>query len=177
MAAKTFNHRMRSFRILLCLLCTAVHCTFAVHGGKSFFPVFIKVLTHRLFKSPKVCKPGTNQRWNPFLYSDLDPTRKNLRKEDHMGHKYLLGIQRKIPILLNKTFSLIILFINFISGLQVVLNSIIKALIPLFHIALLVVFVVIIYAIIGVELFMGRLHMTCYDNITGNSCLCVLLLV
>ena len=95
-----------------------------------------------------------------------------------MGHKYLLGIQRKIPILLNKTFSLIIiLFINFISGLQVVLNSIIKALIPLFHIALLVVFVVIIYAIIGVELFMGRLHMTCYDNITGNSCLCVLLLV
>ena len=49
------------------------------------------------------------------------------------------------------------------------LNSIIKALIPLFHIALLVVFVVIIYAIIGVELFMGRLHKTCYDNVTGNS--------
>ena len=48
------------------------------------------------------------------------------------------------------------------------LNSIIKALIPLFHIALLVVFVVIIYAIIGVELFMGRLHKTCYDNTTGN---------
>lgn len=56
-----------------------------------------------------------------------------------------------------------------LSGLQVVLNSIIKALIPLFHIALLVVFVVIIYAIIGVELFMGRLHKTCYDNVTGNS--------
>ena len=55
------------------------------------------------------------------------------------------------------------------SGLQVVLNSIIKALIPLFHIALLVVFVVIIYAIIGVELFMGRLHKTCYDNTTGNQ--------
>jgi len=33
---------------------------------------------------------------------------------------------------------------------------------------LLVVFVVIIYAIIGVELFMGRLHKTCYDNVTGN---------
>ena len=48
------------------------------------------------------------------------------------------------------------------------LNSIIKALIPLFHIALLVVFVVIIYAIIGVELFMGRLHKTCYDNVTGR---------
>ena len=122
-------------------------------------------------------KPGTNQMWDPFLYSDLDHTRNDLRKEDHVGHKYLLGIQRKILILLNKTFSLIILFIHFISGLQVVLNSIIKALIPLFHIALLVVFVVIIYAIIGVELFMGRLHMTCYDNITGNSCLRVLLIV
>ncbi|XP_044182314.1 voltage-dependent L-type calcium channel subunit alpha-1D-like isoform X2 [Acropora millepora] len=54
-----------------------------------------------------------------------------------------------------------------VPSLQVVLNSIIKALIPLFHIALLVVFVVIIYAIIGVELFMGRLHKTCYNNITG----------
>ena len=53
------------------------------------------------------------------------------------------------------------------SGLQVVLNSIIKALIPLFHIALLVVFVVVIYAIIGVELFMGKLHSACYDNATG----------
>ncbi|KAJ7326058.1 Voltage-dependent L-type calcium channel subunit alpha-1C, partial [Desmophyllum pertusum] len=53
-----------------------------------------------------------------------------------------------------------------VPSLQIVLNSIIKALIPLFHIALLVVFVVIIYAIIGVELFMGRLHQTCYDNVT-----------
>ena len=43
-------------------------------------------------------KPGTNQTCDPFLYSDLDPTRKNLRKEDHMGYKYLLEIQRKIPI-------------------------------------------------------------------------------
>ena len=56
MAAKTFNQRMRSFRILLCLLCTAVHCTFTVHGGKSFIPVFIKVLTHRLFDNPKFGK-------------------------------------------------------------------------------------------------------------------------
>jgi len=63
------------------------------------------------------------------------------------------------------------------SGLQVVLNSIIKALIPLFHIALLVVFVVIIYAIIGVELFMGRLHKTCYDNITGNHSTCGVIIV
>lgn len=49
-----------------------------------------------------------------------------------------------------------------IIGLQVVLNSIIKAMVPLLHIALLVLFVIIIYAIIGLELFMGKMHKTCY---------------
>ena len=48
------------------------------------------------------------------------------------------------------------------------LNSIIKAMMPLFHIALLVVFVIIIYAIIGVELFMGILHQTCYNETTSK---------
>lgn len=42
------------------------------------------------------------------------------------------------------------------------LNSIMKALVPLLHIALLVLFVIIIYAIIGLELFLGRMHKTCY---------------
>ena len=41
------------------------------------------------------------------------------------------------------------------------------AMIPLFHIALLVLFVIIIYAIIGLEMFSGRLHKACFDNITG----------
>lgn len=48
------------------------------------------------------------------------------------------------------------------AGLQVVLNSIIKAMVPLLHIALLVLFVIIIYAIIGLELFMGKMHKTCF---------------
>jgi len=52
------------------------------------------------------------------------------------------------------------------SGLQVVLNSIIKAMVPLLHIALLVLFVIIIYAIIGLELFMGKMHKTCVYNHT-----------
>ena len=43
-----------------------------------------------------------------------------------------------------------------VPSLQVVLNSILKAMVPLFHIALLVVFVIIIYAIIGLELFSGK---------------------
>ncbi|XP_074594499.1 ca[2+]-channel protein alpha[[1]] subunit D isoform X2 [Brevipalpus obovatus] len=55
-----------------------------------------------------------------------------------------------------------------VPSLQVVLNSIIKAMLPLFHIALLVIFVIVIYAIIGLEMFNGALHKTCYDNVTGE---------
>ena len=54
-----------------------------------------------------------------------------------------------------------------VAGLQVVLNSIIKAMVPLLHIALLVLFVIIIYAIIGLELFIGKMHATCY--LTGGA--------
>ena len=50
-----------------------------------------------------------------------------------------------------------------------VLNSILKAMVPLLHIALLVIFVIIIYAIIGLELFSGKLHTTCYDPETGEN--------
>uniref|UniRef100_A0A8C0HYA5 Voltage-dependent L-type calcium channel subunit alpha n=1 Tax=Balaenoptera musculus TaxID=9771 RepID=A0A8C0HYA5_BALMU len=49
-----------------------------------------------------------------------------------------------------------------VPSLQVVLNSIIKAMVPLLHIALLVLFVIIIYAIIGLELFIGKMHRTCF---------------
>ncbi|XP_041860296.1 voltage-dependent L-type calcium channel subunit alpha-1D [Melanotaenia boesemani] len=54
-----------------------------------------------------------------------------------------------------------------VPSLQVVLNSIIKAMVPLLHIALLVLFVIIIYAIIGLELFIGKMHATCYMTQTG----------
>ncbi|CAG9828455.1 unnamed protein product, partial [Diabrotica balteata] len=56
-----------------------------------------------------------------------------------------------------------------VPSLQVVLNSILRAMVPLLHIALLVLFVIIIYAIIGLELFSGKMHMTCYDNTTGKQ--------
>lgn len=49
------------------------------------------------------------------------------------------------------------------------LNSIIKAMVPLLHIALLVLFVIIIYAIIGLELFMGKMHKTCVHEHIGTS--------
>ncbi|XP_062398037.1 voltage-dependent L-type calcium channel subunit alpha-1D [Sardina pilchardus] len=49
-----------------------------------------------------------------------------------------------------------------VPSLQIVLNSIMKAMVPLLHIGMLVGFVIIIYAIIGLELFLGRMHKTCY---------------
>ncbi|XP_051789747.1 voltage-dependent L-type calcium channel subunit alpha-1D-like isoform X2 [Erpetoichthys calabaricus] len=49
-----------------------------------------------------------------------------------------------------------------VPSLQIVLNSIMKAMVPLLHIALLVLFVIIIYAIIGLELFIGKMHKTCF---------------
>uniref|UniRef100_A0A8C9TQR0 Voltage-dependent L-type calcium channel subunit alpha n=1 Tax=Scleropages formosus TaxID=113540 RepID=A0A8C9TQR0_SCLFO len=56
-----------------------------------------------------------------------------------------------------------------VPSLQVVLNSIIKAMVPLLHIALLVLFVIIIYAIIGLELFMGKMHRTCFHFRDGEK--------
>ncbi|XP_071438805.1 muscle calcium channel subunit alpha-1 isoform X3 [Hetaerina americana] len=55
-----------------------------------------------------------------------------------------------------------------VPSLQVVLNSILRAMVPLLHIALLVLFVIIIYAIIGLELFSGKLHKTCFNNATDE---------
>ncbi|XP_035773797.1 muscle calcium channel subunit alpha-1-like isoform X1 [Anopheles albimanus] len=55
-----------------------------------------------------------------------------------------------------------------VPSLQVVLNSILRAMVPLLHIALLVLFVIIIYAIVGLELFSGKMHKTCFHNITGD---------
>ncbi|KAH9628916.1 hypothetical protein HF086_006285 [Spodoptera exigua] len=56
-----------------------------------------------------------------------------------------------------------------VPSLQIVLNSILKAMVPLFHIAFLVLFVIIIYAIIGLELFSGILHETCFRNGTKDE--------
>ncbi|XP_036357316.1 muscle calcium channel subunit alpha-1-like isoform X3 [Octopus sinensis] len=56
-------------------------------------------------------------------------------------------------------------------SLQVVLNSILRAMVPLLHIALLVIFVIIIYAIVGLELFSGKMHKTCFNTQTGHLAL------
>ena len=53
------------------------------------------------------------------------------------------------------------------SGLQIVINAIIMAMIPLFNIMLLVMFLIIIFAIMGLELFNGIFHKSCINAITG----------
>ena len=54
---------------------------------------------------------------------------------------------------------------NFVvcSGLQVVMSAIAKAIGPLVNIALLLLFAIIIFAIIGLEFYAGALNKTCYD--------------
>ena len=82
-----------------------------------------------------------------------------------INDKYIIYITKKFePKCLLDSKTHIFLFL----GLQVVLNAILMAMIPLLHIALLVLFVIIIYAIIGLELFSGLLHKTCWNNITSK---------
>uniref|UniRef100_G3PGW6 Voltage-dependent P/Q-type calcium channel subunit alpha-1A n=1 Tax=Gasterosteus aculeatus aculeatus TaxID=481459 RepID=G3PGW6_GASAC len=55
-----------------------------------------------------------------------------------------------------------------IPSLQVVLKSIMKAMIPLLQIGLLLFFAILMFAIIGLEFYMGKFHTTCFDNHTGK---------
>uniref|UniRef100_A0A3Q3QZC8 Voltage-dependent L-type calcium channel subunit alpha n=1 Tax=Monopterus albus TaxID=43700 RepID=A0A3Q3QZC8_MONAL len=55
-----------------------------------------------------------------------------------------------------------------VPSLQVVMNSILKAMLPLLHIALLVFLLVTIYAIMGLELFKCKMHKTCYYKTEGE---------
>uniref|UniRef100_UPI00358F1DA9 voltage-dependent N-type calcium channel subunit alpha-1B-like n=1 Tax=Myxine glutinosa TaxID=7769 RepID=UPI00358F1DA9 len=55
-----------------------------------------------------------------------------------------------------------------IPSLQVVLKSIMKAMVPLLQIGMLLFFAILMFAIIGMEFYMGRLHSACYTNDTGE---------
>ena len=64
-----------------------------------------------------------------------------------------------------------------LAGLQVVLKSILKAMAPLAQIALLVLFAIVIFAIIGLEFFSGAFHHACYRKVTGARSLSLFPLV
>ena len=54
-------------------------------------------------------------------------------------------------------------------GLQVVLKSIMKAMVPLLQIGLLLFFAILMFAIIGLEFYMGKFHKACFPNSTGEA--------
>ncbi|XP_069793639.1 probable voltage-dependent R-type calcium channel subunit alpha-1E isoform X1 [Narcine bancroftii] len=51
-----------------------------------------------------------------------------------------------------------------IPSLQIVLKSIMKAMVPLLQIGLLLFFAILMFAIIGLEFYYGKLHRTCYTD-------------
>ncbi|XP_054582795.1 voltage-dependent N-type calcium channel subunit alpha-1B isoform X2 [Eptesicus fuscus] len=53
-----------------------------------------------------------------------------------------------------------------IPSLQVVLKSIMKAMVPLLQIGLLLFFAILMFAIIGLEFYMGKFHKACFPNTT-----------
>ncbi|XP_078006052.1 LOW QUALITY PROTEIN: voltage-dependent N-type calcium channel subunit alpha-1B [Phascolarctos cinereus] len=53
-----------------------------------------------------------------------------------------------------------------IPSLQVVLKSIMKAMVPLLQIGLLLFFAIVMFAIIGLEFYMGKFHKACFPNST-----------
>uniref|UniRef100_A0A803TUU7 Voltage-dependent N-type calcium channel subunit alpha n=1 Tax=Anolis carolinensis TaxID=28377 RepID=A0A803TUU7_ANOCA len=57
-----------------------------------------------------------------------------------------------------------------IPSLQVVLKSIMKAMVPLLQIGLLLFFAIVMFAIIGLEFYMGKFHKACFSNETDFPC-------
>uniref|UniRef100_A0A671YXA5 Voltage-dependent N-type calcium channel subunit alpha n=1 Tax=Sparus aurata TaxID=8175 RepID=A0A671YXA5_SPAAU len=55
-----------------------------------------------------------------------------------------------------------------IPSLQVVLKSIMKAMVPLLQIGLLLFFAILMFAIIGLDFYMGKFHRTCFRIDTGE---------
>ena len=54
--------------------------------------------------------------------------------------------------------------VHLVSGLQVVLKSIMKAMVPLLQIAVLLIFFIVVCSIVGLDFYMGKFHMTCYRD-------------
>lgn len=67
-----------------------------------------------------------------------------------------------------RLFLLFFLFPFSFLGLQVVMKSIVRAMVPLLQILLLVLFCILIYAIIGLEFLKDKFHTTCFNNGTGE---------
>lgn len=73
-----------------------------------------------------------------------------------------------LPVQVKGRLFLLFLFSLSILGLQVVMKSIVRAMVPLLQILLLVLFCILIYAIIGLEFLKDKFHTTCFHNGTGE---------
>ena len=67
--------------------------------------------------------------------------------------------------------------LSFLPGLQIVLKSIMKAMVPLLQIGLLLFFAILMFAIIGLEFYSGKLHRACFMNNSGRVTIFWLLLL
>ncbi|MED6243752.1 Voltage-dependent N-type calcium channel subunit alpha-1B, partial [Ataeniobius toweri] len=56
-----------------------------------------------------------------------------------------------------------------IPSLQVVLKSIMKAMVPLLQIGMLLFFAILMFAIIGLDFYIGKFHRTCFRNDTKEQ--------
>ena len=76
----------------------------------------------------------------------------------------------QISVVTKNVHILFFLSLSPTSGLQVVMSAIAKAIGPLVNIALLLLFAIIIFAIIGLEFYAGALNSTCYDIQDLSKC-------
>lgn len=50
------------------------------------------------------------------------------------------------------------------------MKSIMRAMVPLLQVLILTMFVIVIYATVGLSFLVDKFHATCYNNITGETC-------
>ncbi|KAI1891939.1 hypothetical protein AGOR_G00148870 [Albula goreensis] len=83
------------------------------------------------------------------------------------------GAVMKIPVDLRTLRAVRVLrplkLVSGIPSLQIVLKSIMKAMVPLLQIGLLLFFAILMFAIIGLEFYSGKLHKTCMRNSSSSE--------
>ncbi|KAG9350848.1 hypothetical protein JZ751_024737, partial [Albula glossodonta] len=83
------------------------------------------------------------------------------------------GAVMKIPVDLRTLRAVRVLrplkLVSGIPSLQIVLKSIMKAMVPLLQIGLLLFFAILMFAIIGLEFYSGKLHKTCMRNSNSSE--------
>ncbi|XP_031635540.1 voltage-dependent calcium channel type A subunit alpha-1-like isoform X2 [Contarinia nasturtii] len=122
-----------------------------------FLGIFIVEAACKILANGLVLHPNSYLRdvWNIMDFVVI--TSALLTMIPAIGEKMNLKILRAIRVL--RPLKLV----SRVPSLQVVLFSILKAMAPLLQIALLVLFAIIIFAIIGLEFYSGALHNSCYS--------------